>query len=936
MLFKKRMKFKCVVIQVFITVLILVAFSVQAFSKKSEFKATRDVWISAYPGEENYNMGAAKRLKLKGIQEMAILDFDLSPVRGKKIESARLYLKNAGSKNKLRKIGISTVANQWVEGASQNNSEESKEKGASFNYSGYHDQTWAGEGSDLSDVIMGSGNTIHHHTEIKDEGGGWWSIDIAPELIVARLINKSFGFLIMDESGQTFANNYVHSRESGNSSPSMVVSYSNSDKKKPQQPEVELDPSYEHAHMDSGAMLIKLRVQEDIFAYDIFLNGEEVPVWRVPRPLPAGEIEEIVLDWLLPGQKVNVKIMAVDISGQRSEPAFAAGYASQSLPEIVLPPEQSSIEHEQIKSDYSGNRPFTVWAVPDIAKIDPVSGQAYYEKKNSRFRKRNPVWSEKKNEVSLVGIKGEVIGFQLCIQGKIPLLDSFELEFTPLVSNEGRRIHPDRLSIYKVHYVQVNNKWYPEIAVPMNSGRRMKQSINSQTNQLIYVELFIPSDIEAAVYNGKALISKNGKREAALNVRLKVENIVMPRHLSFIPELNMYHGPAKAGTEKFYEAHRIAKEHRTVINRVPYDQDGTVHYDMVPEISYLKNGRVKIDWTEYDRNLGPLFDGTAFNQGERKGVPVEKFYLPFFENWPEKLAPNYEYKNEKNKSQGIISKHAMDAPALDSALSSVYKDRFIAVVKEFKRHFEEKGWDQTEFQFYLNNKWHWKGSSSWWNLDEPLSYDDWTALRYYGSLFRQAKNDTPLNFIFRADISMPKWNHDSLNRVLERMYVQHRALFRNPERLRKLAQKSGIDFSAYGSLNNIESSNQRTVFWCMRAYVEGADGVLSWQSLGGSSAVNEADTNALIIDARDATGIDWVVSLRMKALRRGQQNVELMAMLEKEKSYKREQIRHFFYKFIMPIKHSPGYDDNNDNRGQIDTYNMERFRRILLDMLKAP
>ncbi len=54
-------------------------------------------------------MGASPKLKLKGIQEMAILDFDLSQLKGKKIESARLYMCNASKNNKLRRIGISTV-----------------------------------------------------------------------------------------------------------------------------------------------------------------------------------------------------------------------------------------------------------------------------------------------------------------------------------------------------------------------------------------------------------------------------------------------------------------------------------------------------------------------------------------------------------------------------------------------------------------------------------------------------------------------------------------------------------------------------------------------------------------------------------------------------------------------------------------------------------
>ena len=166
-----------------IFIIITVIFTSNAHSKNVRFSVSRDVWISAYPGEENYNMGASSKLKLKGIQEMAILDFNLSALKGKKVEGARLYLRNASNKNKLRKIGISTVASPWVEGKSRGYFVDLIGYGATFSYSSYKRERWAGEGSDLTDVTMGSGNTWQHHTELKSDEGDWWSVNIAPELV---------------------------------------------------------------------------------------------------------------------------------------------------------------------------------------------------------------------------------------------------------------------------------------------------------------------------------------------------------------------------------------------------------------------------------------------------------------------------------------------------------------------------------------------------------------------------------------------------------------------------------------------------------------------------------------------------------------------------------------------------------------------------------
>jgi hypothetical protein len=700
--------------------------------------------------------------------------------------------------------------------------------------------------------------------------------------------------------------------------------------------------------MESGAVLMRIPIKEDIFAFDVYINDKKVPQWKIPKPVTVNTVQEIIIDWLPPRKKVNVKIMAVDDLGQRSEPAVLSGYSSSSLPRISLsgihgkdhppasPPGKGGIK-ERVAVP---RKTFRIWAVPDATKVDPVSGSIISEAIHDDLDKVNPVWIEDKKEINLLGIKGEIIGFQLCIEADNQVIDELQLKLTQLTGNNGKVIFADNYSLYKVHYLKIKGKWYPEIAVPMKNGkiisRHLVEKIENQNNQIIYVDLHIPRETAPGSYTGDVVILRNGKVEENLSINFNIEDLMMPKQLSFVPELNVYRGPAEAGTKRFIKAHQIANKHRMVINRVPYSQDGKVHHDMIPKINYFDNDRVKIDWSDYNRRFGPLFDGTAFVDGDRQGVPVEKFYLPFFENWPSVLAINYDYKDVKKKTREVISKHAMASLLLDKALTLKYKMKFIEVIRAFIKHFEEKGWNDTEFQFYLNNKWHWKGASSWWNLDEPVSYDDWMALKYFGSLFKKAKGNTPMQFVFRADISRPRWQHDWLNGLLERMYVQSRTFFKYPGRVRKMKKEGQINFAVYGSLNNIGSSNLETVFWCIRAYLEGADGVLPWQSLGRSGAFTIPDRNALLIDARDILGIDWVVSLRVKALRQGQQIVELMTMLEKNKGFKREQIRNLVYEYFGMVKESFDYVDIMDDSempNKLNSNTMENFRRALIGML---
>ncbi len=700
---------------------------------------------------------------------------------------------------------------------------------------------------------------------------------------------------------------------------------------------MELYSSTDDAHMEYGAVVLRVPVKEDIFSFDIFINDEEVLPWRIPMPAASNTVQKIVIDWLVPEEKVDIMLMTVDKFGRRSDPALVSGHASASLSEINVPHAYSPHLYDKIEIKKK-LKPFRVWALPEVTKIDPVSGQVLSEPGLENLDRINPVWREDTKEIRLSGVKGEILGFQLCIESENRKYNGLELKLNQLTNSSGDIISADTFSVYLVHYLRIKDKWYPELAIPVINWKlnidAMKSNIRDQKNQLVYIDLKIPSVLEAGRYRGEIIVTKDGETLESLNISLNVEDLLMPQSLSFIPELNMYAGPGDAGTEKYFSAHRIAHEHRAVINRVPYSQDGKVHLDMIPDISYGENGHIDIDWADYDRRLGPLFDGTLFVSGERKGIPVEKFYLPFFENWPSIINDHYSYPIIKTKTQAAISAHALESRPLEHALTSTYTMRVERVIKEFKKHFEEKEWHQTEFQFYLNNKWHWAGASSWWNLDEPMSYDDWMALKFFGMLFRRSVGPTPVPFIFRADISRPRWQHDWLNDILNRMYVQDKALFRYSDRVRRLKEEGDIDFTVYGSLNGVDESNHQTVLLCMRAFAEGADGILPWQSLGSAAAFTVPDKNALLVDTTNDFGIDWVTSLRLKALRRCQQNVELMHIMEKNGGYKREQTRDLMYRYFNNNENMKKRNAIDSSRTvNVDTFGMENFRKLLISLI---
>ena len=194
----------------------------------------------------------------------------------------------------------------------------------------------------------------------------------------------------------------------------------------------------------------------------------------------------------------------------------------------------------------------------------------------------------------------------------------------------------------------------------------------------------------------------------------------MPDHLSFLPEMNCYGLP-----ENERDYYRLAHRHRTVLNRLPYNQNGQMQDGCAPR---WDSRRLDLDWSAWDRRFGPLLDGSAFADLPRKSVPVECFYLPLHENWPSPMEGNY------NGDYWA-----------DRAFPESYRRAFVAAARQIAAHVQAKGWTETLFQGFLNNKNNfkargWSRGSSPWLLDEPANFQDYWALRYFARAFHEGIN----------------------------------------------------------------------------------------------------------------------------------------------------------------------------------------------------
>jgi len=871
--------------------------------------ATRDVWLSAMGKEADYNMGAARSMKLKVWQEFALVDFDVSALAGKRPTEAWLYVKPAGGHKlaahggltDLKWLTVSTVSHDWVEGKSPRYAHDARGHGATFNESSYQKENWGWPGAKAWNVILGHGNTLRcdQPMVVADDAKGWLKAKIDPRMVQALLAGATHGLLLMDGSSYVGVNCTVASRESGNG-PYLMVSTGPAGAPPRAPGGLKAAPAPNWATRELGALEVGLTVPAGAFAYRVRLDGKDVARWQVPFAGKAGSVQTFVIRDLPPGKQVKLEVAAVDAAGRASDFVSASGRVSEKLTVPELPASPWKPKGGAPKKLAGA----TVWAFPEITKVHPVSGKVLAEKLPGDIRRANAVWDGATGTIRLAAARGEIVSFQLALEG------AFKGATVEVTDLKGPGVLPAKgVRLWRNWYVQ----GHAEYAMPLKGAidcPMADNGVEDQKLQAVTVDLHVPTGAKPGAYAGAVRVAV-GEDRLTLPLKVQVYDVVIPESVFFNPELNCYGGPGQAGSEKFKDSFRLAHYHRCTINRVPYSQSGRVHGDWVPKVA--ADGHVT-DWSGFDANLGGLLDGSWFADNPRAGVPVATLYLPLFEGWPKNFRNHYhpgEGVPTNGKDANAKLKHDALAKPIGEAMDAGFKNAWVNCAGDFARHAAAKGWNRTLFQCYLNNKPNW--GYTLWTLDEPFEYLDWAALNFFGRLYKRAIDDPAVytrawheayfrkglagmdrkrgTFLFRGDISRLMWQGNVSDGLMNIIYLGGGGLH-IPRLVRDTKLRAPTIMYAYGSCNRFGGSNWASAAWCLRAYANYCDGVLPWQSLGGSSALQRGDKSgsgqALIVDAgRHGRAI---ASFRVHALRRGAQDCELLRLLQLEKGWSRDHI----------------------------------------------
>ena len=817
---------------------------------------TRDTWVSSCSGETQGNNGGANTLKTKAYQEFALLDFDPAPLKGRTVTGALLHL-HCASKDIQKRLTVSSLASEWVEGTG---SGYAKQPGTScFEEAELGKRPWAYPGSDITAVAMGEGNTLWATWDATPpDAEGWQTVAVDPKVIAARIAGISHGFVVFDDTGSEwtrngesftmhiFPNRFVHSRDSGEKTAPYFTLYFGDDDKQP--PDAPSDIRVEHALLPAGEAVVSWATPGDrgaagTFGFDarVFEGAKgdwdeatPVPRYLIPLANTNQQVEMHLRDLpLKPGASVTIGVRAIDAAGNVGPVATGSITLSGTPKTIALAGAPAPKFTEAAPLPKLGNA--EVFVIDPLDKVNPVSGETI-PSHDATYLAANHLWSAKNKLVRLYAAKNEFVAFQIVLKGAAAGV-------TPAI----KLPEPLRGELLEFHNVKSKSGPLPDPLVPVKGAL---------ASGAFLADLYVPHDAKAGKHTGTLTLTKGGE-SLSLAIELNVWDFTLPDYLSFLPEMNSYGLPAPPAEAGYY---RVAHAHRTCVNALPYSQGGSVRH--AP-----KWDGQKLDWADWDRHFSPYLDGSAFSDLPRKGIPVDSFYLPLHENWP-----------------GNVFKDYNGSYWADRAFPPDYREAFVKVAGLMAGHFAEKGWNDTFLQFYLNNKNNfkqrgWSRGASPWILDEPASFQDYWALRWFAAAFHEAaaaRGKTKLGF--RLDISRPEWERDLLA-PLNDFYICSGVFRKYRRMILDRQRRNGMVIFEYGSSNRIEDSNVQPAGWCVSAWCLGADGVLPWQTIGDDSSWANADECSLFYPGGKVNSPEPIPSVRLKAYRRGQQDVEYLTLL---------------------------------------------------------
>lgn len=878
-----------------------------------------DNTICYYKHEKSSNQGGRDVLMARFYENFPIFRFDTRSLKGRTVKKAWLVVRlHKDSPGPPKETSLSTVTASWREGTyaglpsgdvPEERRADSYQKGASnYYYAAHLDRRWTHPESNFMSAVFDRGNSLSHflflprEPEFRKSDDRWLSIPVPPRMIHLLAVGAHHGLALWEESwGKPKV--WFDSRES-NHPPYLLVKTERTDGTPPDAVRSFAKGSEKDPYpLLPGEVRLRWKASGDdgkkgrATAYRITATSPDggtmiVPAWLTPLPGEPGDRQETVIEGLVPGLKYTFTITVLDEAGHTSRPATLrtvareAGAEDEALARIAAwrAPKERRVQLRVPPTSSGGS--FRAWPVPAGPRIGPVGGnlledgkEAYGSPKPAgRSRCETGLWSSKDGVIKLDAGRQEFVSLQMAVERIGDPIKGVRVRSAPW-SGPGK-VKP-AIRIFRYQYVlarprvKKKEKWEPkppdfvagplielgsEDAVALPVDDRMPW----QKVQGFWMDVYVSPKTKPGDYE-TILKLDAGNDALAFPLRLRVHPYRLPDQVRFALSLNAYGVPG--GVQGNPALQRLAHEHRGCLNGLICGRSGSVRGIPLTVVGEGEESRIE-DFEEFDSFWGPYFDGSAFRDLPRAGVPLDHYYFPLEMRFPVKLDDHYDDTR----------------PNMEEAFTSSFRVPYVAAARSLIQHYAKKNWKRTKFHMYLNYSFKTEKAQSTsyysqFHFDESKYRSDFQAHAIYARLLKKAKEGIGgVHVGYRMDIGRNEFMRTYVDGLLD-LNVSSGGSWRNPGFNRRRDRRFGEELWSYGS-SRLDSSAVLLRAWALKAFALGCDGIMPWNSIAREGAMTraQASNNVSIIYPPSAEPRTTVPSpsIRLKMLRRGVQDVELL------------------------------------------------------------